>query len=223
MSDKGEYKIVYRPDYKSPNSRNGFIPEHILVAETEILHRPIKSDGKIGGTGESVHHINMIKHDNRPENLMVFHTKSDHTRYHGILNKGGIPVVKKLEDGTWICESDIIDIPCAYCGKMFTPHTAKAKYCCCQCAQLSQRIVDRPTKKELKKMLLEFNIEEIAEIYGISGNGVKRWCQFYKLKYKLKDRKRMKEKEREKAEEKQRMNELAYRQKMREQQKKTTE
>lgn len=223
LSDRGEYKIIFRPDYKSPNSRNGFIPEHIYIAETEILHRPIKSDGKLGGTGELVHHINMIKHDNRPENLMVFHTKSDHSRYHAMMNKGLVPIVKQLDDGTWICEAEDRDIPCAYCGRMFTPKTAKAKYCCSQCLQLSQRVVERPSKKELKQLMLEFNIEEIAEIYGVTGNGVRRWCQYYNLKYKLKDRKLMIQKEREKAEAKSLKAEYNKRQKERDKHKKITE
>lgn len=32
---------------------------------------------------EVVHHINGNKHDNRPENIMVFNSQSEHARWHG--------------------------------------------------------------------------------------------------------------------------------------------
>ena len=54
---------------------NGYVYEHVLVAEKKH-GRPILST-------ENVHHINGIKDDNRPENLVVCQTFSDHMRaYH---------------------------------------------------------------------------------------------------------------------------------------------
>ena len=51
--------------------------EHVLVAEGE-LGRKLAPD-------EHVHHINGVKVDNRPQNLVVL-TKSQHARAHGSLN-----------------------------------------------------------------------------------------------------------------------------------------
>lgn len=67
------YVYVLRREHPRAN-RGGYVYEHILVAE-----------GMTGRTltkGEVVHHINGVKHDNRPENLLVFKTNQEHLAHH---------------------------------------------------------------------------------------------------------------------------------------------
>lgn len=58
--------------------RHGRVYEHRIVAE-KILGRKLKPQ-------ERVHHINMIKHDNRKENLFVADSDKAHFKLHGSLN-----------------------------------------------------------------------------------------------------------------------------------------
>lgn len=59
---KGYIRLSGYQDH--PNSNGGMIHEHVLVM-TQQLGRPLTE-------GESVHHKNKIKHDNRPENLELW-------------------------------------------------------------------------------------------------------------------------------------------------------
>lgn len=55
-------------------NRDGYVYEHILVVEAKLERHLLK--------GEVVHHINGIKSDNRPENLMTFPTNAKHITHH---------------------------------------------------------------------------------------------------------------------------------------------
>ena len=62
-----------------PQAQNNFILEHRLVMEKHL--------GRYLTQKEEVHHENEIKEDNRIENLRLFKTKADHTRYHQKLKR----------------------------------------------------------------------------------------------------------------------------------------
>lgn len=66
---------------------NPYTPEHILVAEQKI-GRMLKRGA------EHVHHINGIKSDNRPENLLVC-TKSRHRELHRQLEVIGYELIRQ--------------------------------------------------------------------------------------------------------------------------------
>jgi hypothetical protein len=62
---KQGYILVPAPEGHANAKKNGSIFEHVLVM-TELLGRPLAK-------GETVHHRNNIKWDNRPENLELWH------------------------------------------------------------------------------------------------------------------------------------------------------
>lgn len=71
--DKDGYRMIRRPNH--PRARqNDYVAEHILVMEA-ILGRYLEQ-------GEIVHHINHDRQDNRPANLQLISSHSEHMRLH---------------------------------------------------------------------------------------------------------------------------------------------
>ncbi len=93
-----------------PRASSGRIAEHIVVME-ETLGRPLR-------LGETVHHINEIKGDNRPENLQLFSSRGEHTRHH---------MLGQQHSRKYTPESECREIPCngvvevkGYCKKHYS-------------------------------------------------------------------------------------------------------
>ena len=86
------YWSVYKPEHSRAYS-DGYIPEHILVAE-KMLGRPLKYYGRQDSNNERVHHIDGNKLNNNPENLFI--TKnSEHRKLHHQLQKLGFELIQK--------------------------------------------------------------------------------------------------------------------------------
>lgn len=52
---------------------------------------------------------------------------------------------------------------------------------------LLNRTIERPSRDELKKLIRTKPFTQIAEIYGVSDNAIRKWCDFEKLPRKKKD------------------------------------
>lgn len=75
------YIWVYAPNHPKAY-RNGMY-EHILVLEKKI--------GRYLEGKECCHHLNGIKDDNRPENLMLFESNGKHRQKYEIIDKRPLP------------------------------------------------------------------------------------------------------------------------------------
>ena len=84
-NNKG-YIMVYSPHHPNKVAGN-YVLEHRLVMEKHI--------GRFLRNEEVVHHKNNIKDDNRIENLQLFATTSDHSKFH---TKKGTKGIVPIED-----------------------------------------------------------------------------------------------------------------------------
>lgn len=78
----GGYVWEYAPGHHLQNQW-GWVAQHHLVAEA-VLGRPLKRGANPEET-EVVHHLNGLRHDNRPENLQVL-SHREHRRLHARKN-----------------------------------------------------------------------------------------------------------------------------------------
>ncbi len=85
------YKLIYKPEHL--NAKKNYVSEHRYVME-KYLKRLLKQE-------EQVHHINMIKDDNRIENLRLYSSNSEH------IKNEHMEITKKAQQGRReaICKS----------------------------------------------------------------------------------------------------------------------
>ena len=83
LKDKKFKEVTYYTYRTIPNhpraSKTGRVAEHHLVMESML--------GRFLNKSEVVHHIDNNKHNNKPENLMLFPDNSSHVKYHMRLRK----------------------------------------------------------------------------------------------------------------------------------------
>jgi len=80
------HKLLMKKDHHRSDSQ-GYVREHIIIIEKKI-GREIKDS-------EVVHHINNIKDDNRPENLVLCDNMAEHRKIERQLMDVGYELLKK--------------------------------------------------------------------------------------------------------------------------------
>lgn len=174
------YVVVHKDGHHRAD-KNGFVYEHVLVAEEKI--------GRDLNPEEVVHHTNHIRNDNRPENIMVFATKADHSRFHRIKEK--IEACDVDKDGVYSCSESTNDSSykkykeqielnhCRICGREIDPKADLCREC-----HLDFIRQNWPTREYLKREVRLKSFEEIGREFDVCGKTVSKWCKSYHLPYK---------------------------------------
>lgn len=114
-------------------------------------------------------HINGFNKDNRLENLRWVcpncNQQLETTGYKKFRTKN-------LQNKKYYCE---------LCGKEISRNATK----CPECAMKERRVVERPSREELKYKIRKSSFTEIGKQYGVSDNTIRKWCVFYNLPKKV--------------------------------------
>lgn len=83
---------------------------------------------------------------------------------------------------------------CELCGKEFNTSNIHKKFCSENCYRQGRtRINNKPTKKELYNLLLNYTTREISKMFSININTVYLWCKYYGLPQTNKEYKKIKD------------------------------
>lgn len=74
---------------------------------------------------------------------------------------------------------------CSKCGKEITRYSKSGL--CEECLRFESRIVERPSREELKNMIRTQTFVSIAKQYNVSDKAIVKWCKAENLPFRKKD------------------------------------
>ena len=72
---------------------------------------------------------------------------------------------------------------CQICGKQIT----KGHTLCSKCFGKTNRVIERPSKEELEKLIFTYPMTQVGEMFGVTSNAISRWCVSYGLPSKARE------------------------------------
>ncbi len=159
--------VYIRKDSNKNFEYSNLIQEHIVVAEEQIIDRPLKE-------GEVVHHLDENRSNNSPDNLLVL-SGPMHGKLHSWLNKNNI--IPKEE------YANRLKLGCVRCKVCEKPIDPNLEFCSFSCSkdpvngcQSAKHKFQHPTKEELQELVLDKPTTKIAEQFGVSDKAIEKLC-----------------------------------------------
>lgn len=84
----------------------------------------------------------------------------------------------KFNNSNDLNNKELKNIMCPQCNNNIVSRNGEI---CHKCMSFNSRIVERPSREELKKLIRTKSFLEIGKIYNISDNAVRKWCDSEKL------------------------------------------
>lgn len=172
MSLLGQYEYILDKSHPRANA-DGAVYTHMIVAEQKLGRHLLPE--------EVVHHRDFNKLNNDPDNLMIFASNGDHSRFH--MTNCNEDMLELNENWAYVCKEQ--KHYCIDCGIEITRYGERCK----ECSRKHSRKVERPTPNELFDTLndLNGNFTKAGKLYGVADNTVRKWCDAYGLSRKTKD------------------------------------
>ena len=68
---------------------------------------------------------------------------------------------------------------CSICGVEITRHSKTGL--CKKCQTESTRIVERPSREQLKEDIHKMSFVAVGKKYNVTDNAIRKWCKYYNL------------------------------------------
>jgi hypothetical protein len=122
--------------------------------------------------GEVVHHLDLNKSNNSPDNLLVIMGPM-HGKLHAWMNKHEIIPDER--------QSERIKLGCIRCSVCEKPIEPTFTYCSVECSDVGSRKVSRPSKEELEKLVWSKPTSQLAKELNVSDVAIGKWCKSEKI------------------------------------------
>lgn len=144
-----------------------------------------------GQTGNSNNCIKISKEDIQIIYDLLLHSTMTQREIAKQFNVGEDTISEINQGKTRIC--DTLSYPLRknkheqnYCAKCGVPILHESTYCP-KCSKIMRRVVERPEREELKKLIRTVPFTKIGEQFGVSDKAIVKWCIQANLPSKKKD------------------------------------